>query len=83
MSITKNTKSVSLTRTLLPVMFAYALVGLSFGTLAISAGLPPAVPILLSLLVFAGSAQFAALGVVLGVAARWRRWRSGWSSTPA
>ncbi|ROO26437.1 branched-chain amino acid ABC transporter permease [Salinisphaera orenii MK-B5] len=66
MRMTNNTKSVSLTRTLLPVMFAYALVGLSFGTLAISAGLPPAVPILLSLLVFAGSAQFAALGVVLG-----------------
>lgn len=55
----------ALMRTLLPVGVAYTLVGLSFGAIAASAGLPAAVPILLSLLVFAGSAQFAALGVVL------------------
>lgn len=65
MRSSNNTTAPTLTRTLFPVGVAYTLVGLSFGAIAASAGLPAAVPILLSLLVFAGSAQFAALGVVL------------------
>ncbi|MEU9833967.1 AzlC family ABC transporter permease [Streptosporangium sp. NPDC048047] len=47
------------------VCLADALVGASFGAIAVSGGLPPQVPVLMSLLVFAGGAQFAALGVVL------------------
>lgn len=52
-------------RDVVPVCLAYTLVGLSFGAICSSAGVPPAVPIALSLLVFAGSAQFAAVGIVL------------------
>jgi 4-azaleucine resistance transporter AzlC len=47
------------------VCVADALVGASFGAIAVSGGLDPWVPITLSLLVFAGGAQFAAAGVVL------------------
>ncbi|WP_435106522.1 AzlC family ABC transporter permease [Arhodomonas sp. AD133] len=54
-----------LLRDVVPVCVAYTLVGLSFGAIATSSGVPLAVPIVLSLLVFAGSAQFAAVGIVL------------------
>ncbi|MDX6739932.1 AzlC family ABC transporter permease [Actinocorallia sp. A-T 12471] len=47
------------------VCVADALVGISFGALALAGGLPLWVPVALSVLVFAGGAQFAALGVVL------------------
>ncbi|WP_189251252.1 AzlC family ABC transporter permease [Streptosporangium pseudovulgare] len=47
------------------VCLADALVGASFGAIAVSGGLPPQAPVAMSLLVFAGGAQFAALGVVL------------------
>ncbi|GAA3428132.1 AzlC family ABC transporter permease [Streptosporangium sandarakinum] len=47
------------------VCLADALVGASFGAIAVSGGLPPWAPVAMSLLVFAGGAQFAALGVVL------------------
>lgn len=47
------------------ICVADALVGASFGAIAVSGGLDPWVPIALSLLVFAGGAQFAAVGVVL------------------
>jgi 4-azaleucine resistance transporter AzlC len=47
------------------VCLADALVGASFGAIAVSGGLPMWVPIVMSLLVFAGGAQFAAVGVVL------------------
>ncbi|MBW8485082.1 AzlC family ABC transporter permease [Actinomadura parmotrematis] len=47
------------------VCAADALVGASFGAIATAGGLPAWLPIALSLLVFAGGAQFAALGVVL------------------
>lgn len=63
----------SLARTLAPetlraialVCLADAVVGASFGAIAVSGGLPLWVPIALSLLVFAGGAQFAAVSVVL------------------
>ncbi|MEW9528360.1 AzlC family ABC transporter permease [Microbispora sp. NPDC049125] len=54
------------------VCVADSIVGGSFGAITVSGGLPPWVPIAMSLLVFAGGAQFAAVGVVLaggGVAA--------------
>jgi 4-azaleucine resistance transporter AzlC len=47
------------------VCLADAIVGASFGALTVSGGLAPWVPIAMSVLVFAGGAQFAAVGVVL------------------
>ncbi|HEX2313158.1 MAG TPA: AzlC family ABC transporter permease, partial [Thermomonospora sp.] len=48
------------------VSLADAIVGASFGAIAVAGGLDVWVPVALSLLVFAGGAQFAAVGVVLG-----------------
>jgi 4-azaleucine resistance transporter AzlC len=47
------------------VCVADALVGASFGAIAVSGGLDLWVPIVMSVVVFAGGAQFAAVGVVL------------------
>jgi 4-azaleucine resistance transporter AzlC len=47
------------------VCVADGVVGASFGAIAVSGGQPPWVPVAMSLLVFAGGAQFAALGIVL------------------
>jgi 4-azaleucine resistance transporter AzlC len=47
------------------VCVADALVGASFGAISVSGGLPVWVPVAMSLLVFAGGAQFAAVAVVL------------------
>jgi predicted branched-subunit amino acid permease len=47
------------------VCLADALVGASFGALAVAGGLRPWVPVVMSLLIFAGGAQIAAVGVVL------------------
>lgn len=47
------------------VCLADALVGASFGAISVSGGLPLWVPVVLSVLVFAGGSQFAAVGVVL------------------
>ncbi|HWC82341.1 MAG TPA: AzlC family ABC transporter permease [Pseudonocardiaceae bacterium] len=47
------------------VCLADAIVGASFGAISVSGGLHPWVPIVMSVLVFAGGAQFAAVGVVL------------------
>lgn len=47
------------------VTTATALVGASFGAITVSGGLPFWLPVALSLLVFAGGAQFAAVGVIL------------------
>jgi len=48
------------------VCLADAIAGASFGALATSGGLRPWVPVTMSVLVFAGGAQFAAAAVVLG-----------------
>ena len=47
------------------VCVADALVGASFGAIAVSGGLPAWLPVVLSVVVFAGGAQFAAIGAVL------------------
>lgn len=47
------------------VCLASALVGASFGAIAVAGGLPVWVPIAMSVLVYAGGAQFAAVGVAL------------------
>ncbi|WP_328994195.1 AzlC family ABC transporter permease [Kribbella sp. NBC_01245] len=44
---------------------ADAVVGASFGAIAVSGGLDTWVPIVMSVLVFAGGAQFAAIGIAL------------------
>src|SRR5579884_2013093 len=44
---------------------ADGIVGLSFGAIAVAGGLPTWVPVLMSLVIFAGGAQFSAVAVVL------------------
>jgi predicted branched-subunit amino acid permease len=59
-------------RDIVLVAAANTLVAASFGAIAVAGGEPPWVPIAMTALVFAGGAQFAALGIVLaggGVAA--------------
>ena len=49
-----------------PFMVAGSLLGLSFGVLAVGAGIPVVAAIVMSAIVHAGSAQFAALAVMTG-----------------
>jgi 4-azaleucine resistance transporter AzlC len=44
---------------------AGGIVGVSFGAIAVAGGLPVWVPVVMSLVVYAGSAQFSAVGVLL------------------
>lgn len=46
------------------VWLADAVVGVSFGAIAVAGGLPVWVPVLMSLLVYAGSAQFSVVGIL-------------------
>ena len=55
----------TLVRDVALVCLADGLVGLSFGATAVAGGLPWWVPVAMSLLVFAGGSQIAAVGVVL------------------
>ncbi|WP_037674456.1 AzlC family ABC transporter permease [Streptomyces griseus] len=47
------------------VCLAGGIVGVSFGAIAVAGGLPVWVPVVMSLIVYAGSAQFSAVGVLL------------------
>lgn len=47
------------------VWLASGIVGVSFGAIAVAGGLPVWVPVVMSLIVYAGSAQFSAVGVLL------------------
>jgi len=47
------------------IWLAGGIVGVSFGAIAVAGGLPVWVPVTMSLLVYAGSAQFSAVGVLL------------------
>ncbi|QOV36373.1 AzlC family ABC transporter permease [Streptomyces ferrugineus] len=47
------------------VWLASGVVGVSFGAIAVAGGLPLWVPVVMSLVVYAGSAQFSAVGVLL------------------
>lgn len=47
------------------VWLASGVVGVSFGAISVAGGLPVWVPVLMSLIVYAGSAQFSAVGVLL------------------
>ena len=48
----------------LPLAAAVAVLGVTFGALAVSAGLTPAAAVVMSATTFAGSAQFAAAGIL-------------------
>ncbi|MHC5904983.1 AzlC family ABC transporter permease [Streptomyces sp. S6] len=47
------------------VCLASGVVGVSFGAIAVTGGLPVWVPVVMSLVVYAGSAQFSAVGVLI------------------
>jgi 4-azaleucine resistance transporter AzlC len=47
------------------VWLASGVVGVSFGAITVTGGLPVWVPVVMSLVVYAGSAQFSAVGVLL------------------
>ncbi len=55
----------------LPILVGVAPFGLIFGTLALSAGIPPLAAQGFSLFIFAGSAQFVAAGLVAEAAPAW------------
>jgi predicted branched-subunit amino acid permease len=65
MGIFWRTASPALLRDVGLVCLADAIVGASFGATTVGGGLPGWVPVVLSLLVFAGGSQIAAVGVVL------------------
>jgi 4-azaleucine resistance transporter AzlC len=54
----------SLVRDASLVWAAGGIVGISFGAIAVAGGLPVWVPVVMSLVVYAGSAQFSAVGVL-------------------
>jgi 4-azaleucine resistance transporter AzlC len=56
---------LSLVRDASLVWTASGIVGVSFGALSVAGGLPVWVPVVMSLVVYAGSAQFSAVGLLL------------------
>jgi 4-azaleucine resistance transporter AzlC len=60
----KRTLGPGLTRDIALVCLADAVVGLSFGAIAVGAGFEPWLPVLLSLVVFAGASQFIMIGIM-------------------
>src|ERR1700677_352241 len=60
-----SSRGPTLNRDVALVCLADGLVGLSFGATAVAGGLPWWVPVAMSVLVFAGGSQIAAVGVVL------------------
>ena len=63
--IVQRTDGPALVRDVALVCLADGIVGVSFGATAVAGGLPWWVPVVMSLLVFAGGSQIAAVGVVL------------------
>jgi 4-azaleucine resistance transporter AzlC len=59
-----RTLDEDLARDVALVCFADAIVGVSFGAIAVSSGLPMWLPMFLSVAVFAGAAQFMCVGLV-------------------
>ncbi|MFF4111981.1 AzlC family ABC transporter permease [Streptomyces sp. NPDC001714] len=62
---TRPRRTASLVRDSSLVWLAGGIVGVSFGAVSVAGGLPVWVPVLMSLVVYAGSAQFSAVGVLL------------------
>ncbi|WP_181796903.1 AzlC family ABC transporter permease, partial [Streptomyces sp. WELS2] len=61
---TKSADDRALVRDSALVWLAGGIVGLSFGAVAVGGGLPLWVPVLMSVLVYAGAAQFSAVAVL-------------------
>ncbi|WP_207836046.1 AzlC family ABC transporter permease [Williamsia soli] len=59
-----RTLDPQLTRDIALVCAAISVVGLSFGAIAVSSGLPLWVPLVMSIVVFAGASQFAFVAIV-------------------
>ncbi|MFF4549816.1 AzlC family ABC transporter permease [Streptomyces sp. NPDC001435] len=64
-SLLRTPESGSLVRDSSLVWLAGGIVGVSFGAVSVAGGLPVWVPVLMSLVVYAGSAQFSTVGVLL------------------
>jgi 4-azaleucine resistance transporter AzlC len=57
-------RTASIVRTIVTMSLGVVLVGMSFGAVAVTAGLPPWAAVLMSVCVFAGGAQFMAVGML-------------------
>lgn len=77
-----RTLGPDLTRSIALVCLADALVGASFGAIAVSGGFPLWTPMLLSVVVFAGAAQFLFVGLVAAGGSRSPPSRPACWSTP-
>ncbi|AOR32755.1 branched-chain amino acid permease [Streptomyces fodineus] len=64
-SVQRTSDDMSLVRDSSLVWLACGVVGVSFGAVSVAGGLPVWVPVVMSLVVYAGSAQFSAVGVLL------------------
>ncbi|WP_225835342.1 AzlC family ABC transporter permease [Streptomyces sp. NK08204] len=64
-SLLRTPEDASLVRDSSLVWLASGIVGLSFGAVSVAGGLPVWVPVLMSLVVYAGSAQFSAVGILI------------------
>ncbi|MGW5429617.1 AzlC family ABC transporter permease [Streptomyces sp. NPDC004059] len=64
-SVQRTSDDMSLARDSSLVWLAGGIVGVSFGAVSVAGGLPVWVPVAMSLVVYAGSAQFSAVGVLL------------------
>jgi 4-azaleucine resistance transporter AzlC len=64
-SLLRTPEVGSLVRDSSLVWLASGIVGVSFGAIAVAGGLPVWVPVVMSLVVYAGSAQFSAVGILL------------------
>ncbi|WP_433451847.1 AzlC family ABC transporter permease [Streptomyces sp. CA-142005] len=64
-SVQRTSDDMSLVRDSSLVWLAGGIVGVSFGAVSVAGGLPVWVPVAMSLVVYAGSAQFSAVGVLL------------------
>jgi 4-azaleucine resistance transporter AzlC len=60
----KETLKIAVPMTL-PIMAGYIFLGISFGLLATSLDIPPLLPIFMSLIIYSGATQFAALNLLL------------------
>jgi len=60
----KQTLKIAFPRTL-PIMAGYIFLGISFGLLAISLSISPLITIMMSLIIYSGATQFAALNLLI------------------
>ncbi|MEU3610790.1 AzlC family ABC transporter permease [Streptomyces sp. NPDC006872] len=63
--LTRDARLTRLTRDASLIWVASGVVGLSFGAISVAGGLPVWAPVVMSLVVYAGSAQFSAVGILI------------------